>query len=371
MSQGGFGGGPPGYGQQGWGQPQAPQPQGQQGWGQPQQPQGWGQPAAPGYGPPPADPGAPPGGGFGGPPGGGFGGPPGGGFGGPPGGGFGGPPGGGFAGSDLRFDSALTGGDFFVLALVNYLLVVVTCGIYTPWALCKVGNAIAEKITMTGSPKGTVRFRFHGDGGALFGKYLVGMILTQVSCGIYFAWFLCDMARWVFDHFEARADDGTTYKAQFTGDGGSYFGLVLVNALLCGVTMYIYIPWAQCKTRKWWLNNLRLLENGQPVGTFDFVGDGGTLFGTFIVGVLLTGITCGIYYSWFECSLTKFNAQNTRINFKGRAYGADYHGQGGDLFVLDLVNGLLTALTGGIYGPWAYAKKLKWSLNQYVVKPIG
>ncbi len=44
------------------------------------------------------------------------------------------------------------------------------------------------------------RFDFKGTGGALFLKFLVGMILTMITFGIYGAWFMVDVMRWRINH---------------------------------------------------------------------------------------------------------------------------------------------------------------------------
>ena len=45
---------------------------------------------------------------------------------------------------------------------------------------------------------------------------------------------------------------------------------------------------------------------------------------------------------------------------KTKNYKLDYHGQGTDLFAVMIVNWLLTAVTLGIYHPWAKAKQLQY-----------
>lgn len=351
---GGGGGYPPGYGQGyappqggagsagGYGQPAPGQPAG---WGgqqpqQPQQPGGWGQPQQPGYGPPP--------GGFGAP--------------------MGAPQAG--MGAELKFEFALEGGELFKTYFVGMLLTMITFGIYTPWFICKLLNVLLSKTTLVGGPKGTVRFSFSGEGGALFGKYLVGMLLTGITFGIYMSWFMCNMTKWFTENVQARADDGTTYAIQFNGEGASLFGTLFVANMLTMVTFGIYRFWAICKIRKWFMNNMKITENGQPVGTLDFVGEGSTLFGKMFVGMMLVGVTFGIYASWFACDMERFINQNTRCNWKGRNYQGDFNGQGGDLFVLKLINGLLIGVTFGIYMSWAMVKELKWKAANTVIKPV-
>jgi len=48
----------------------------------------------------------------------------------------------------------------------------------------------------------------------------------------------------------------------------------------------------------------------------DFLGTGGQLLVTLLVGYLLTIITAGIYGPWFICKLYKFELENLVFNDK-------------------------------------------------------
>lgn len=388
--------GPPGGGAP----PGAPgAPAGGGGWGQP--PGGGGMPPGggggggwgpPGGGMPPGGGGMPPGGGGGwgggppqghapgpmpgqaygqqqggyGAPGGGYG-APGGGYG-APGGGYGGGGYGQQMGPEVRGAFIGTGGELFGQLIVGFLLTMITFGIYYPWFIVKMMNYISEKTSFGPTQRGTVGIRFHMTGGQLFVEMLVVVLLTYITLGIYGAWAACRLARFFANNTTFVTADGAQIKLQFNGQGGSLFGEAILGAILTAITCYIYFPWFACKIRKWFYQNTQILENGQPVGGLDFVGDGGTLFGKFLAGMLLTYITLGIYYPWFKCSLDKFWNQNTRIHYQGRTFHGDFTGQGGDLFVMNLVGGLLMFVTLGIYFFWYMAKLLKWDFENTVIR---
>jgi uncharacterized membrane protein YjgN (DUF898 family) len=179
---------------------------------------------------------------------------------------------------------------------------------------------------------------------------------------------MCKMARYFADNTQVQSSTGRVYQLRFTGDGGDLFGKYLVNMLLLSITCGIYAPWAMCNLRKWFYQKTQITEQGQPIGQLDFVGEGGDLFGTYIGGMVLTYITAFIYLSWFKVSLKKFFDQNTRIMVNGRTYSVDFSGTGGDLFVLTLVNTILTVLTLGIYAFWAKAKMLKWEYSNTIIR---
>ena len=107
------------------------------------------------------------------------------------------------------------------------------------------------------------------------------------------------------------------------------------------------------------------------MGQADFVGTGGELFVVNLVGMLLTMITFGIYFPWFQVNLVKFNTHNTRINVKGRTIVPKFSGTGGELFVEFLVGYLLTLVTLGIYSPWWAVKLMKFNINNLSFEDVG
>ena len=275
------------------------------------------------------------------------------------------------SGGEVRGDFSGTGGELLGQLFVGYLLTMITFGIYGPWFMCKFANFIAERTTFGPSAKGTVRFRFEGQGGQLFVTFLVGYLLTMVTFGIYAPWFMCKLAKFYADNMVATTDDGSSYKPDFQGQGGDLFVTFLVGYLLTMVTFGIYTPWFTCKLNKWFMSNTKITKNGQQVGDMDFVGEGGDLLVTFIVGYLLTIVTFGIYMPWFQVKLLAFNADNTKINIEGQRLGMRFTGQGGELFVIIFVGYLLSIVTLGIYSFWMMAKLLKWQTSNTVIFSEG
>lgn len=274
-------------------------------------------------------------------------------------------------GGEIRGDFSGTGGELLGQLLVGYLLTLITFGIYMPWFMCKFTNFIAERISFGPTPKGNLSFRFEGQGGQLFVTFLVGYLLTLVTFGIYMPWFFCKLTKFYADNTTAVAGDGSIYKPRFDGTGGDLFVTFLVGYLLTAITFGIYGPWFMCKMNKWFAEHTKITSNGQDVGNLDFVGEGGELLVTFIVGYLLTLVTFGIYMPWFQVKLLKFNADNTKINLNGQRMGLRFTGEGGELFVIILVGYLLSIVTLGIYMFWMMAKLIKWQVSNLVVFSEG
>ena len=95
-------------------------------------------------------------------------------------------------------------------------------------------------------------------------------------------------------------------------------------------------------------------------GNCEFSGTGGNYVVTVLIHLLLLGmITGGIYSAWAWVRLFKQKASNTIINGKR----VSFTGDGLQLFLLILVQGILTIITFGFYAPWAICKFLTWKAH--------
>jgi uncharacterized membrane protein YjgN (DUF898 family) len=259
-----------------------------------------------------------------------------------------------------------TGGELFVKLLVGGLLSAITFGIYAPWFVVSLTKYIYEKTVLkTGG--GEVRFEFNGTGGQLFVTWLVGAILTGITFGIYGAWFMVKLTNFFATNLEAKSSDGKVYNVEFRGTGGQLFVIYLVGVLLSMITLGIYAPWFMCKLTGFFYENTGVMLGGQKVGGFSFIGTGGSLFVTYLVGAILTCITFGIYGSWFMVKLFKFFTGNTEIDFENAKYVGAFEGTGGQYFVLNLVGGILTGITFGIYGAWYMVKQIRFQCESTVI----
>jgi uncharacterized membrane protein YjgN (DUF898 family) len=277
----------------------------------------------------------------------------------------------GMGGGGVRPNFQGSGGELLVTVLVGALLSVLTLYIYVPWFICKLSRYLANNTTLGPTRRGELRLEFTGTGGELFVTYLVGALLTVVTFGIYTPWFICKVLKFGANNTSAVAPDGTRYRLSFDGTGGELFVTYLVGALLTAITCYIYLPWFMCKVTKWTYSNTQILENEQPVGSLDFEGTGGELFVTYLVGVLLTMVTFGIYAAWFQVKLTKFFVEGTRVTYQGRMFQGSFHGTGGEFFVLLLLHGFLTVITLYIYLPWFMVKQWEFDINNREFNEVG
>ena len=224
---------------------------------------------------------------------------------------------------------------------------------------------------MSGGGVGGVRPNFQGTGGELFVTFLVGYLLTVITLGIYGPWFFCKLQNFVLSNMTLGPTRRGDLRLEFTGKGGELFVTFLVGYLLTLITLGIYMPWFMCKLRKVLYTRTAILENEQPVGNLDFEGTGGQLFVTALVAGLLTVITLYIYLPWAQVKMTKFWVENTRIHYQGRVFAGAFHGTGGEYFVTFLVGYLLTLVTLGIYMPWFLIKLWKFDFNNHEFNEIS
>ena len=102
---------------------------------------------------------------------------------------------------------------------------------------------VYSKLLVNGQPN---RVTFHGAPASLLGTYILGAILTSITCGIYGPWFANDLFAFMWENTKL---DGRPY--QFRKDPGGFFGTYLLNIILSYITCGIYTPWAICNILKW------------------------------------------------------------------------------------------------------------------------
>ena len=270
---------------------------------------------------------------------------------------------------EKRFKFTGTGDALFGKFLLGMFLTIITLGIYLPWFVVNLSKFVYENTTLSGSEKGEMRLEFRGIGGQLFNICLGGLFLTVVTLYIYYGWFLANLIKFSYDNSVAKASDGTEYKLQFNGTGGELFGTILVGGLLTMITFGIYGPWFAVELMKLIAKRTVIIENGSQIGNTAFVATGGQLFGTVLVGFLLTLITFGIYIPWFWVKMARFYAENTTITVNDVRHVGAFDGKGGEFFVLNFVGGLLTMVTFGIYGAWFICKIWTFKINHTAFVP--
>jgi uncharacterized membrane protein YjgN (DUF898 family) len=126
--------------------------------------------------------------------------------------------------------------------LVGGFLSIITFGFYAPWFICRIQKLILSRTAIYENGRQAGGMDFVGSGGALFGTFVRGVLLSAITFGIYSAWFHVTMRRYFLQNTRI-AVHGTTVAGDFTGRGGEQFGIYLSNLLIL-LTLGIYLFWS-------------------------------------------------------------------------------------------------------------------------------
>jgi len=169
------------------------------------------------------------------------------------------------------------------------------------------------------------------------------------------------------------ADAGRRYEENFSfvGDGGEYFRIWIVNLLLSIVTLGIYSAWAKVRREQYFHRNL-LLDNS----SFDYHGQPiPILKGRIIAFLLLLGLSLAQNISpavyglallllvpvvpWLAVKAFRFRAHNT--SYRGLRFA--FHGTYGQAATVFIGYGLLTLVTLFLAFPLFYRQLRKFVLD--------
>ncbi|MBQ3599036.1 MAG: DUF898 family protein [Clostridia bacterium] len=94
-------------------------------------------------------------------------------------------------------ESKFTGGllGLIGVSILQYLLIVITLGFGTPWAVCIKERWVAKHTIIDGR-----QVVFDGKGGQLFGNFIKWELLSIITLGIYSFWLGINMKKWVVKH---------------------------------------------------------------------------------------------------------------------------------------------------------------------------
>lgn len=171
----------------------------------------------------------------------------------------------------------------FVVCFVS----LITLGLAYPAMYCWKHRWEAENTYIDGR-----RLEFDGRGLQLFGSWLLWIVLTIVTLGIY--GILClplNMQRWFAKHTHFEGEAGVS---EFDGHIWQYFGVRFVAGLVTLITLGLGSFWATCYLLRW--ETKHTVYDGKQLV---FEGTGMQYFVKRIVWLLLTVVTLGIYGLFF------------------------------------------------------------------------
>jgi uncharacterized membrane protein YjgN (DUF898 family) len=117
---------------------------------------------------------------------------------------------------------------------------------------------------------------------------------------VVFPWFYRSVKRFVYSNVDLQGE-----RLQFNADPAQLLGIYILGMIITICTLGIYAPW--------WVNNIYEWDwNGTSVSgrPFRFNKDPGGLFGNWIVVMLLTMCTFGIYSPWGICSMVRWETEH-------------------------------------------------------------
>jgi len=211
------------------------------------------------------------------------------------------------------------GKSLFKIYIVNVLLSVITLGVYYPWAKAKLLAYHYSETELENS-----RFAFLGTGKEIFKGFVKALLIFAVWYGGLFYF---------------------TLQLQ-TGEDVAFFTIM---TLVWELLILLIFPLAIVGSLKYRLS--RTTWRGIHMR---YTGNVQSMYKVFLKGFLLTVITFGIYSPWFLINIRKEVMKNIKLgdlNFS-------FTGSGGTLFGIGFVGYLLTLITLGIY-------MFQWAANMH------
>lgn len=205
--------------------------------------------------------------------------------------------------------SAFTGGAF-ANAFINWLVVFVsmlTLGLAYPAMMCWRMRWEAKHTFINGR-----KLMFNGTGAQLFGKYLLWMLLSCITFGIYYIWCASiALEKWKTKHTHYEGWEETSenaHESYFDGNAIQLFGVKLLTRFVTVITLSFGMYWAHCYKERWYCKHTvidgdHLLFDGKAV----------QYFGKRLLWSFLTVVTFGIYSFWLAVKSKKWTVSHTII----------------------------------------------------------
>jgi uncharacterized membrane protein YjgN (DUF898 family) len=271
------------------------------------------------------------------------------------------------------------GTDFFMLKLVNGILMGLSLGIYYPWAKAKKLVYLYSNTELDGTA-----FRFTGTGNEMFKGFIkvVGFVLVfyialfaaafsrnetaiaAVTVIFYIAiLFLIPFS--IHGSLKYRLSRSFWGNIQFSylGDRSALLKEFFTGFILTFLTFGFYGSWFAMKLRTYIIGHIRFGN-----ASFSFNGQGKDYFLLNLKGIFLTIITIGIYYFWFYKDVIKFLADHTKLEQEGREVSFKSEIEGIDFLVLSLTNLLILVFTFGIGLAWVEVRTLKFLFERMEIQ---
>ena len=289
-----------------------------------------------------------------------------------------------------------SGGEYFRIWLVNLGLSVITLGIYSPWAKVRAQRYFHSNTELDGTA-----FEYHATprsillGRGLLALILIaGVVLVQTSnplallvlfAGlILLPWLMASSMR-----FKARMVSWRGVRFAWQGSTASVYGRSLKVLLLTAITFGIYYFAGHHAFKRLLVDKLQFGDK-----EFKCQSTGGSFYGPYVlfgiatsvgskllellgqalsksldagfVEVAISGLTIGLLYVAYQvlaCMLSKIVQNKTSIGNLQLVNDSEFT----EVLRLYTVNFIYTALTFGLYWPWAQIGVMQYRASHFEV----
>ena len=221
------------------------------------------------------------------------------------------------------------------------------------------------------------KLNFIGEGSAYFGVVIINWLLIVITLGIYYPWAKAKQLQYLYGA-TTLDDDAFTFsgtgKEMFMGMLKAfgffiiiyallglfmYFELPIVGIIIFYVFLLILIPIAIHGSYKY-----RMSRTSWRSIRMGYRGDLKEFSINFWKWALFTILSFGLYSSWLTINVRKYIIDNIRF---GDAQ-FEYDGNGEDYFMLNLKGIFLSILTFGIYSFWWNRDKFDYFVDNLSLK---
>lgn len=260
------------------------------------------------------------------------------------------------------------GSEYFNIMIVNWLLTIITLGLYYPWARAKNLRYIYGQTALNNE-----RFHFSGTGKEMFLGFLKIIFLYIFTLVVYFLMisvvgpfvallflYLLILAAIPFAiHGSLRYRmSRTSYRSIRLGYRGNRNELVknfFKWIFFTIITLGIYSSWLAMNLRRFTHRHIRY-------GDIEFSNDSDGLdwFLLNLKGYFLTIITLGIYMFWWQRDMFNYYWNNLKMKKGEQNITCSSIATGGGFFELLIGNLAIIVFTLGLGSPWAYIRTQKF-----------
>lgn len=224
------------------------------------------------------------------------------------------------------YESKFTGGAFanFFIGLITGIVSAVTLFLAYPAMVCWKKRWEANHTYLNGR-----KLRFDGKAIQLMGKYIIWLLLSLVTLGLYYVFCMrVALEKWFTKHTHfAQTPEKVEEQAEaanlsvFDGSSIGLLGVKLLSYLVTVITLTFGAYWAHCYQERWFCKHTTI--DGAKLY---FDGKAAQYFGKRVCWYLLTIITCGIYSFWLAVKSKKWTIRHTKVEAGAQLPPADING---------------------------------------------